>query len=244
MPDTSVARTETAPGWSTILTGVWPTKHLVTANTPMPTALDRYPDVLSRAEAATPRRRTMAAVGAAMIAGDFGPGPLLGSQIDDLIFHDRRLLEEAIFEADRRVLTDAVTGLTERDAQLSFVYFGIADKTAHRNGSRSEAYLDALRTLDERLGLLLAAVDARPSRAEEDWLVIVTTDHGHRDEGGHGGDTPAERQSFVAARGIGSGPLADGRWVANVDIAPTLLTHLGIDLDPEWDLDGRPLQNG
>ena len=34
-------------------------------------------------------------------------------------------------------------------------------------------------------------------------IVAVVTDHGHKPEGGHGGDSPAERQSFLMARGLG-----------------------------------------
>jgi len=52
--------------------------------------------------------------------------------------------------------------------------------------------------------VLLAAriVDAVTHRAQtlgEDWLVVLTTDHGHLDEGGHGGDDPRERESWVVA---------------------------------------------
>ena len=33
-------------------------------------------------------------------------------------------------------------------------------------------------------------------------VLVVVTDHGHRDEGGHGGDSAQERASFVIAHGI------------------------------------------
>lgn len=45
-------------------------------------------------------------------------------------------------------------------------------------------------------------------------IVVVVTDHGHRPEGGHGGDTPAERASFVIATGIGDpGP----QWLSRLE---------------------------
>jgi hypothetical protein len=34
--------------------------------------------------------------------------------------------------------------------------------------------------------------------------LVIATDHGHRDEGGHGGDSAQERASFVIAHGIGT----------------------------------------
>jgi len=59
-------------------------------------------------------------------------------------------------------------------------------------------YKRQIETCDRQVGDLLAAVDARSQRAGEQWLVIVVTDHGHRDEGGHGGDSDAERTAWVA----------------------------------------------
>lgn len=66
----------------------------------------------------------------------------------------------------------------------------------------------------------------------------MTTDHGHRDEGGHGGDSWEERQAFVVAAG---GDVRMRPGITNVDIAPTVLTHLGVPVDPAWQLDGTPL---
>src|SRR5699024_5200510 len=65
------------------------------------------------------------------------------------------------------------------------------------------------------------------------WLVIVTTDHGHLDEGGHGGGSWQERQSFVVAAMVGgcSPTRTADSWAEsaeNIDIAPTALSHLGV----------------
>jgi len=50
---------------------------------------------------------------------------------------------------------------------------------------------------------------------------VMVTDHGHRDEGGHGGDSEQERASFVIAHGIGRD---NPQW--NLDIEPHHLTDL------------------
>jgi bisphosphoglycerate-independent phosphoglycerate mutase (AlkP superfamily) len=61
--------------------------------------------------------------------------------------------------------------------------------------------------------------------------VPVTTDHGHLDEGGHGGDSPVERTVFVVSAELDV--KADGvRESARlVDVAPTVLHQLGIGID-------------
>src|SRR5688500_7187693 len=47
-----MAQTSRGPGWSTILTGVWPDKHKVKDNTFTGNALTSYPSWLERAEKA------------------------------------------------------------------------------------------------------------------------------------------------------------------------------------------------
>nr|VDG64663.1 Uncharacterised protein [Streptococcus thermophilus] len=55
----------------------------------------------------------------------------------------------------------------------------------------------------------------------EDWLVVITTDHGHLDAGGHGGDSPEERASWAIAWAP-SGNLP--HWTKELE--PTQLTPL------------------
>ncbi|GAA2899138.1 hypothetical protein GCM10020220_105880 [Nonomuraea rubra] len=72
--------------------------------------------------------------------------------------------------------------------------------------------------------------------------MLVTTDHGHVDEGGHGGTSDEERTVFVIAARLGAdlgGRPLDGPRL--VDVGPTALAALGVPIDPDWDLDGAPL---
>ncbi|MFD0349945.1 alkaline phosphatase family protein [Kitasatospora aburaviensis] len=90
---------------------------------------------------------------------------------------------------DEEVTREAVHVLATADPEASFVYLGAVDETAHFLGC-GEEYRASMRTADERLGRLLGAVRSRPGHADEAWTVIVVTDHGHVDAGGHGGRTP------------------------------------------------------
>jgi arylsulfatase A-like enzyme len=78
-----------------------------------------------------------------------------------------------------------------------------------------------------RVGYLLEAIEARPSYEDESWLVVVVTDHGHTDSGGHGGFTDGERQTVMITANLNgdAGPTTDGRLV---DVAPTVLGHVGL----------------
>ncbi|MFE9448411.1 alkaline phosphatase family protein [Streptomyces sp. NPDC006739] len=129
--------------------------------------------------------------------------------------------------------------LAEDAPDVLFVYFGATDEAAHASGPLSAAYDEALLAQDGHLGRLLAAIDARG--ADERWTVLVTTDHGHLDTGGHGGDTRAEREVFVvlAEPGAPRGARLDAPRL--IDIAPTVLDRLGIPADPGHNLPGRVL---
>ena len=85
------------------------------------------------------------------------------------------------------------------------------------------------------------AVRARPTYDDEDWLVLVSTDHGRRPDGGHGGDTAEERTIFYLASGPSAARGRPEGDVGIVSVVATALAHLGIDLAPEWDLDGCPV---
>jgi predicted AlkP superfamily pyrophosphatase or phosphodiesterase len=220
-----------------VATGVWPDKHRVMHNNGFGAAeYARYPDFLTRAAALRPELSTAAFLSWRSLHrhGTFGSGAgvrLLGDG-------DR----DGYGGADRAVAAAAARCLAEEGADAVFVYLGATDEAAHDQGPHSAAYREALLAQDGHLGRLLDAIRARPGRADERWTVLVTTDHGHRDEGGHGGVTDAEREVFVVlaepGADLGGALLARPRLV---DIAPTVLDRLGIPADPGWALDGEAL---
>ena len=240
-PSTGTAYTDSGPGWSSILTGVWPERHGVTGNDFKGADYARYPDFLTRAARARPGLRTAAAVSWPALVRRGTLGRAIGRRV-------RHNGESRGYEtADRRVARTALRWLTTSDPDVLFVYFGATDEAGHDTGPLSPAYDRALLAQDAHLGRLLEAIDARasdPRRAEERWTVLVTTDHGHLDSGGHGGDSRAEREVFVVLAEPG-GPARPGGTRLDtprlIDIAPSVLDRLGIPVDPAWGLQGRVL---
>ncbi|MET9905236.1 alkaline phosphatase family protein [Streptomyces sp. NPDC006476] len=237
-PSTSMAYTDSGPGWSCVLTGVWPDRHGVRGNDFAGADYARYPDFLTRAVTARRRLRTAAVVSWPELIRRGTLGPAIGRRVR----YDGE--SDGYATADRLVARTAVRWLTQDDPDAVFVYFGATDEAAHATGPHSLAYEQALLTQDIHLGWLLAAIETRraePARARERWTVLVTTDHGHLDTGGHGGDTRAEREVFVvlAEPGMPGGTRLDTPRL--VDIAPTVLDRLGVPVDPAWGLQGRVL---
>lgn len=236
------------PSWSSMLTGVWPEKHGVTNNSFTGRDYATYPSFLTRVEAARPELATFAAldwvpladldaVSLAELEDDLGP--VLPAAIDVREVVNGYDLGWA--EADGEIAARAARHLREADPHAMFVYFGNPDETSHRHGSIGAEYRDAIALSDSHVGIVVDAMRARPTYADEDWLVLMSTDHGRRADGGHGGDSPEEMIIFILA----SGPATAG-WPPPgpafiVDVATTALAHLGIEIDPAWGLDGVPL---
>ncbi len=80
------------------------------------------------------------------------------------------------------------------------------------------------------------------NRLDEEWTVIVVTDHGHLDQGGHGGRTDLERTAWIAASGPGITPGGAVAPLHHTDVAAHVYAALQITPDPHWTLDGRPFR--
>lgn len=231
-----MAATSSGPGWSTLTHGVWPDKHGVKDNSFTGKNYAKYPDFLTLMEQGDPTISTFGIADWEPIAAPLAGGPILSDQVDVRIGleGDRKgyRLE------DKRVADAAVRYLGQQNPDASFVYFGEPDITAHEQGPDSAAYADTLARVDGYIGEVLQAVRSRPTYAQEDWLILVGTDHGHKTGGGHGGNDPNERATFVLAQGkdLPAGTVRTD--VKLVDLAATALDHLGVT---NAQLDGRPL---
>ncbi|MFF9567356.1 alkaline phosphatase family protein [Streptomyces sp. NPDC014685] len=221
-----MAPTVSGAGWSSIATGVWPDKHNVKDNNFTNPNYERYPDYATRLETADPATSTL-------VVGTWNPIP-------QTVFGARTDLRTAGGN-DEGTTAKATDYLAHGNPDSTFVHLDEVDGAGHGTGSSSAAYLKALNTADAQVGRLLDAVTSRPTYAQEDWLVVVTSDHGHTPTGGHGGNTPLERGTFVIAKGKGIRPGSVRDDVKITDIAPTVLRHEGVATDPAWDLDGTSL---
>ncbi|GAA2148035.1 alkaline phosphatase family protein [Kitasatospora kazusensis] len=234
--------TMSGPCWATITTGVGVAKHGVLGNHLGGNRLDVFPDFTTRL-AAVHGRRTFAAGGWEPLFLARSGGPLFAAPGRLSYIAPLEDTPEAWEVCDERVTAEAayVLGSSDDDPQASFVYLGAVDETAHFLGC-GEEYRRSIETADQRLGRLLAAVRSRPGYAGEEWTVIVVTDHGHLDQGGHGGRTDLERTAWIAASGPGITPGAPVAPLHHTDVAAHVYAALEIVPDPHWTLDGRPFR--
>lgn len=232
----TVAASSSGPGWSTIATGVWPDKHGVKDNSFSGKQYGTYPDFLTRLEQVNPALSTLSILDWKPLhdQGTFGSG------IDTRISYNGD--SNGYVGEDVKVTNSAVSRLRDTAVDAAFVYLGNTDVVAHASGTGS-AYINAIQTQDQQLSQMLAAVQARPSYANEDWLIVVTTDHGHSNPGGgHGGcGINDERRTWILARGASYGAGLKPIDTRLVDVAPSVFAHLGVTVNPSWNLDGKPV---
>ncbi len=182
--------TVSGPGWSTLLTGVWANEHGVTSNNgaPIATGVDSVFELVD----AGMEDATIASV---VHWGDINTGHFSAEV-------DAGVIDYAISGVSDAEVTESAIDLIETVApDFMFLQLDDVDGAGHGYGFGDE-YESAIETVSQLLAQLLAAVEAREAgNPDEEWLVIVSTDHG-RDPNtgsGHGNQTDSERRTFIAA---------------------------------------------
>jgi len=225
--------TVSGPVWSTVATGVYMDRHGVVGNSVHPPEMAGFPDFTARVRAERPELQTMIAVSWFPLAAATECGPIFSSRgwVND-VDPENENNNESWIKADDEVAVYAANRLANEDLAVSFVYFGEGDVNAHNHGVGPD-YTSCIERCDARLGMLLDAIDARENRAAEDWSVLVVTDHGHLDAGGHGGDSDEERTAWMLASGAALPQNITA--LDHADIAVHVLETFGISAQ---DLDG------
>src|SRR5580704_12015539 len=204
VPVDETTPTWSGPCWATIATGTGVAGHGITGNDLTGHRLAEHPDfvtVATRAGVST----LLAVSGWPPLALAEDGGPLFAEAARREFVAVREVSLEAWDAADEAVTSRAASILAGEGPRLSFVYLGAVDVVGHALGA-GPAYREAARAADRRVGGLLSAVRSRPCVADEAWTTVVVTDHGHLDQGGHGGREPEVATAWAAAAGPGIGP--------------------------------------
>jgi len=243
--------TVSGPSWSTIMCGVEYVKHGVTSNSYSGSNYNQYPYFTQHAKSCLPNLYQVQIT-------QWAP-------MSDNVYNDG--WDQKIKVCDgcgANSVAAAQTQLQNPNLDVLFVYFDECDLTGHSTGFSplNPAYINAIETVDGHIGSIITALQSRPTYSEEDWVILITTDHGGIGTG-HGGSTTVERKIWW----VGSGNNPVSKQLTNVqdpgsysignfnptvalgnpsqsDIAVTALDHLfrGTACNPfntDWDLDGQ-----
>jgi hypothetical protein len=224
-PDYSVS----GSSYSSMLTGVWCSKHGVCENDFANSHFDQYPIFFCRLKAARPE-----AVAQSIVRWQpLSPNLIECADVDLAPASDGAATDEAV-----RLVRDT-------DPDVLFFHQEDPDTAGHNcgwtaaDGTFPACYMAAIHTADDRVGAVLAALRARPAYADEDWLIIALADHGGVGKDHHYKDRIETKRIFMVFHGphLTPGEIVPAPML--VDLASTCLAYLGVPIDPSWGLDGR-----
>lgn len=227
--------TFSGPNWSSILHGVHRDKHGIDNNGYTGGNLGAWPDFLTYLEQHRPQWNTFRLM--TWDAAEYGQP----TGADVRIFRDYGANGDELMTQDAVKLVNRTHPSYPQDPDAMFMFYSDADVAGHGYGFHPSVpqYLAEIANIDSQIGRLMTAIRARATYANENWLFIVTTDHGGAIDGGHSGGTPEKRRIPFIVSGpsavVGT-PFPEAK---NVDVAKTALAFMGVSINPQWNLDGH-----
>lgn len=221
--------TNSGPCWSTILTGVWANQHDIWTNGGGAAAED-VPSIFQIVRDGVLQRDSREAKVACVVHW---------TPIHRYFERDRTPLWST---GDDDKVTQETIRLLEDEDGMDFImtHLDVPDGVGHSKGGFGRALGDSIHDASVRVGRMHDAMKARAQQRGEEWLLLVTTDHGREWSGyNHGGQSLLEREWFM----LSSMPFDATPWARSslqVDVVPTIAHFLGLpQAAPKWQ--GSPL---
>jgi predicted AlkP superfamily pyrophosphatase or phosphodiesterase len=233
--------TISAVGYNSLLTGTWVNKHNVPDNNikepnyNYPTIFrlfkSQYPEKKTAIFSSWTDNRTKLLGDGLSATGKFKPDYAFdGYELDTIHFkHDK--VSAYMHQIDEEVVRQAANTIQKNAPDLSWVYLEYTDDMGHRYGDSPE-FRKAIALLDTQVGKIWSAVQHREKNFKEDWLIILTTDHG-RDEKtgrGHGGQSERQRSTWMVSNYKNLNTYGQYFDLAIVDIMPSIARYLNVKL--------------
>ncbi len=180
--------TSTAQGWAAILTGAWGKENGVLQHVPLN---ESCPTVL--------RALAEQGISAAFLA-EWPDHFEITYKTEIQIAKEKQLPLTFTKLADDNDLQAEFMNHIAGDTDCIFGIFEAPDSNGHTTGFslQNPRYCTAVTRLDNLAYRLAETVQARPTYAQEDWLILITSDHGGHDRG-HGTQMQFDRMTFIAA---------------------------------------------
>lgn len=179
--------TSSGPGWTSMLSGVWQDKHGVTNNSYVGNNFATYSHFFKYIESSNSDHRTVSIV-------QWNP-------INDQM---ASLEADVVINAatDEDVKNAVAYELVNNDPTALFVQLSNVDFAGHGTGftPNNPNYISAIETVDTQIGVMVSALKIRKTYDNENWLILLSTDHGGLGTS-HGGPSDEERTMFIIASG-------------------------------------------
>jgi len=243
--------TISAVGYNSLLTGTWVNKHNVWDNK-IAAPNYHYPTIFRYFKNQYPEKKTAIFStwldNRTKLVGEGLPQTqniqldyhFDGFELDTVNFpHDKE--SNYIHQIDEHVTDEAARYIRAEAPDLSWVYLEYTDDMGHRFGDSEKMYR-AIEMVDDQIGRIWQAIEHRQENFSEDWLLVITTDHGRDSQGKHHGkQSDRERTTWIVTNAKDLNAHFQ-QAPAVVDIMPTVARFLNITIprDNLMELDGIP----
>ncbi|MFQ6126851.1 MAG: alkaline phosphatase family protein [Candidatus Heimdallarchaeota archaeon] len=143
-------------------------------------------------------------------------------------FNNYKVIGEGTREMDSVVGDYAVELIEQYNPKLLMVHLDDTDMAGHEYGAASDEYQQQIEGTDAEIGKIIEAIDNLGNLKET--LFIITSDHGMRDEGGHGGWEEEALHILLTMRGPYIKHLEINEETLQNQIAATVSFFLGYRL--------------
>lgn len=193
-PEKNTQDTSTAPGWCSILTGVWADEHGITGN-----GITKEIEPKTLLTLLVEEGVIDSASFITKWKGHFTNDN--STYIDEKAYCEENNInvEFELRKNKSDIQKGAMAEITSEDcSDFVFIIYEDTDSAGHDYGFsfNNPVYKEAFRTEDAYGYEVIKAIEARETYETEDWLIIVTSDHGGIGTG-HGGASIQERMTFV-----------------------------------------------
>jgi hypothetical protein len=136
-----------------------------------------------------------------------------------------------------QLMTNRVVTLMQAPAtDVVMTFFSDVDTAGHTCGFDPGAacYLNEIAETDAQIGQVMSAMASRTDFESEDWLVILTSDHGGQGTNHHGGLPTQRTIPFIVAGRLATTVLPQAH-PRQPDVAATVLDYFGAPLPSNYD---------
>lgn len=246
--------TISAVGYNSLLTGTWAHKHNVFGND-IQNPNYNYPTIFKVVKEQVKHKKT-----AIFSTWEDNRTKLLGEHLEQTGFlkldyaydgfeldtirfpHDDE--KRYIRDIDKMVAEEASRYVLKEGPDLSWVYLEYTDDVGHKYGDGLQMN-EAITFEDQLIGKIWQSITARERSFNEEWLLLITTDHGRmaQDGKGHGGQSERERSTWLVTNARDTNTYFKTQTVAIVDLMPTMLRFMNLEVDERmaYEIDGVPI---
>lgn len=228
-------RTMSAPNWTSMLTGVHCNKHRAMTNTFAGNKIAKHPHFFKYLEENNKKIAT-ASYPHWMQINKF----IVNRNADYAPYSKKEPTDESVKDK-------AIQWLSNSDiADAMFIHFDDVDHNGHSTGFSplNKNYTDAVSRIDKYINEIFKKIHERIEKYKEDWLVMISTDHGGRKSkrGGHGMGMFNKdiRNVFWIINGNATQP-GEMKNAHTIDVAATALQFFDIPLKKEWKIQGKSM---